>query len=195
MLKALWHGSRAEAAVYLVTAGTIIVTDLIVGVPVGMVAAFIYFVYEMSRLDVEAVHLAEVPHEDPEKAMARCPAVVVMRIEGPLFFASGFHLRNLVHRLNGYRCVIFDMADVPFLDVTGAEILEESIELLQQKGVDVLLARPSPSVHRKLQEPDAGGAPCAARLPGLRRPARRDAPRHELDGFRPTLQKLPSGRS
>jgi high affinity sulfate transporter 1 len=152
ILKALWHGSRAEAAVYLVTAGTIIVTDLIVGVPVGLVAAFIYFVSEMSRLDVEAVHLTEVPPDDPEReGMDRCPAAVVMRIEGPLFFASGYHLRNLVNQLNGYRCVIFDMADVPLLDITGAEILEESIEDLQRKGAAVLLARPSPAVHRKLK--------------------------------------------
>ena len=50
-------------------------------------------------------------------------------------------------RLSGYRCVIFDMAEVPLLDITGADILEESIELLQGKGVDVLLARPSPSVR------------------------------------------------
>lgn len=152
MLKTLWRGNRAEAAVYLVTAGTIIITDLIVGVPVGMVAAFIYFVYEMSRLNVEAVHLAEIPHDDPEKeGMAGCPAVVVMRIEGPLFFASGFHLRNLVVRLADYQCVIFDMADVPLLDVTGAEILEESIELLRRRGVTVLLARPPRSVQKRLK--------------------------------------------
>ncbi|HEX8199577.1 MAG TPA: SulP family inorganic anion transporter [Isosphaeraceae bacterium] len=151
MLKALWHGSRAEAAVYLVTAGTIIITDLIVGVPVGMVAAFIYFVYEMSRLDVEAVHLAETPQADPGDGVGRCPAVVVLRIDGPLFFASGFHLRNLVLRLGGYRCVILDMAGVPFLDITGAEILEESIELLRRRGVEVLLARPPLSVQRKLK--------------------------------------------
>jgi MFS superfamily sulfate permease-like transporter len=126
-------------------------TDLIVGVPVGMVAAFLYFVREMSRLNVELVSLPEPPADGSERAEAGCPAVAVMRVEGPLFFASGFHLRHMVTRLNGHRCVILDLGAVPFLDVTGAEILEESVEDLHRRGVAVVLALPTPPVQRRLE--------------------------------------------
>ncbi len=155
VLKTLWRGSRAEAAVYVVTAGTIVFTDLIVGVPVGLVAAFTYFVYEMSRLNLECVSL-----EEPNAALALlgeqqggsgCPAVSIMRVEGPLFFASSFHLRNLVDRLGRCKSVIFDMHGVPFLDITGAESLEESIERLKALRIEPLLVGLMPGVKRRIQ--------------------------------------------
>jgi MFS superfamily sulfate permease-like transporter len=59
LLRILWRSSRAEAVVFLTTAGAIIVTDLIVGVPVGLAAAFVYVVIEMSKLDVRPVPLVE----------------------------------------------------------------------------------------------------------------------------------------
>ena len=76
---------------------------------------------------------------------------MVMEVEGPLFFASSFHLRQVLNRLEGYRCVVLDMAGMPFLDVTGTEILEEGILLLKRKGSDVLLARPTDSVRERLR--------------------------------------------
>ena len=81
----------------------------------------------------------------------RCQLVMVMEVEGPLFFASGFHLRQVLNRLEGYRCVVLDMAGMPFLDVTGTEVLEEGILLLKRKGSDVVLARPTDSVRERLR--------------------------------------------
>lgn len=148
-LRALWHGSRVEAAVYLATAGAVVATDLMVGVAVGLAAAFAYFAYEMSRLTVEPVLLGEGP--DGTGVAAACPAVTVVRVDGPLFFASADHLRNLTDGLGGSRCVVFDLAGVPFLDVTGAETLEETVERLNRVGVAVVLARPTPPVRDRLR--------------------------------------------
>jgi high affinity sulfate transporter 1 len=147
-LKALWHGSRVEAAVYLVTAGAVVATDLMVGVAVGLAAAFVYFAYEMSRLSVEPVPLAEGANGN---GAAACPAVTVLRVDGPLFFASADHLRIIIDGLGESRCVVFDIAGVPFLDVTGAETLEEAIEQLGRGGVAVVLARPTPAVRDRLR--------------------------------------------
>ena len=177
MLRTLWRGSRAEAVVFLTTAGTILVTDLIVGVPVGMIAAFLYVVYEMSRLNVRPIPLADGGSDDQDGEAGRCPAVLLIRVEGPLFFASGFHLRNAMNRLDGHRCLVLDLDQVPFLDMTGAEILEEAVGLLRRRGAEVLLARPSDPVAKRLRDLDRERVPRPARLPGLRRPAGRDAPR------------------
>ena len=43
------------------------------------------------------------------------------------------------------------MAGMPFLDVTGTEVLEEGVLLLKRKGTDVLLARPTGSVRERLR--------------------------------------------
>jgi SulP family sulfate permease len=166
LLRILWRSSRAEAVVFLTTAGAIIVTDLIVGVPVGLAAAFVYVVIEMSKLDVRPVPLVE-PESGAGGDGTGCHAVQVMRIDGPLFFASGFHLRSIVNRLNGVRCVVFDMSQVSFLDVTGAEILEEAAEALQRRRVRVLLVHPSESVSRRLRNLSSDGLPTLRTCPVL----------------------------
>ena len=66
MLRAFWRSSRAEAMVFVATAGTILLTDLIVGVPVGMIAAFLYVVYEMSHLNVRLVPLTRGSRARPK---------------------------------------------------------------------------------------------------------------------------------
>jgi SulP family sulfate permease len=151
MLRALWRGSRAEAAVFLTTAGTILMTDLIVGVPAGMIAAFLYVVYQMSQLNVRSVPLSEVTQGDPDDDAGHCPAVRLIRVEGPLFFASGFHLRHAMNRVNGHRCLVIDLDQVPFLDLTGAEMLDEAVKLLRRRGAEVLLAQPSDPVAARLR--------------------------------------------
>lgn len=155
VLSKLWRGSRAEAIVFVVTAGAIVVTDLIDGVQVGMLATVFYFVYEMSSLSVRPIALSHEPGQGLGDEAGgngeRCQLVMVMEVEGPLFFASSYHLRQILNRLDGYRCVVLDMAGMPFLDVTGAEVLEEGILLLKKKGSDVLLARPTDSVRERLR--------------------------------------------
>lgn len=152
MLRAFWRSSRAEAMVFVATAGTILLTDLIVGVPVGMIAAFLYVVYEMSHLNVRLVPLTAAAEHAQNGDAGYCPAVRLFRVEGPLFFASGFHLRNAISPLNGHRCLVLDLVQVPFLDVTGVEILEEAVELLRRRGTEVLLAQPVDSVAKRLRE-------------------------------------------
>ena len=61
VLRKLWRGSRAEAIVFVITAGAIVVTDLIDGVQVGMLATVFYFVYEMSSLSVRPTPLSHEP--------------------------------------------------------------------------------------------------------------------------------------
>ena len=91
----------------------IVVTDLIDGVQVGMLATVFYFVYEMSSLSVRPIALSDAPGQGLGDEVGgngeRCQLVMVLEVEGPLFFASGFHLRNALNRLNGDRCVVLDL--------------------------------------------------------------------------------------
>jgi high affinity sulfate transporter 1 len=150
LLRVLWRGNRAEAAVFLVTTGTILLTDLIVGVPVGMVAAFLYVVYEMSSLRIEPIELPG-PHAHGGINGDGTSPIRLVEVEGPLFFASAFHLRSVVQRIGREtRVVIFDLERVPFLDATGAELLEEAIDLLARRQVAVVLTHPTPAVRQRL---------------------------------------------
>jgi len=150
LLRSLWHSNRAEAGVFLVTAGAIVTTDLIVGVPVGMIAALLYIVHETSRLGLRSLPLPVSTEGAAPEVADNCPAVRILRVEGPLFFASGFHLRSLLTRVQGFRCFVLDLEGVPFLDMTGAEVFEDTLEALERQGVKVVLANPSESVFQRL---------------------------------------------
>jgi anti-anti-sigma regulatory factor len=96
--------------------------------------------------------------------------VRLIRVEGPLFFASGYHLRNAISRVNDHRCSILDLDQVPFLDMTGVEILEEAVGLFRRRGCEVVLAQPSDPVAQRLRD-----------LDGQQFPSLRDCPvYHEL---------------
>jgi MFS superfamily sulfate permease-like transporter len=159
MLRTLWRSSRPEAAVFLTTAGAILVTDLIVGVPVGMIAAFLYVIHEMSRLSVRRIPLVEQDRTGRDVDSGHCQAVRLIRVEGPLFFASGFHLRNAMNGVNPHRCSVLDLDQVPFLDMTGVEILDEAVGLLRRRGAEVLLARPPEPVAKRLRDLERGQFP------------------------------------
>lgn len=150
LLAALWRRSRPEAIVFVVTAGAILMTDLIDGVQIGLLATVLYFVYEMSKMNLRTIPVAE-PADSGAAAGAACPHTLVLDVEGPLFFASGFHLRNVINRLAGYRCVILDLRAVPYLDVTGAEILNDEAARFHRRGIELVLARPSPLVRERIQ--------------------------------------------
>jgi SulP family sulfate permease len=146
ILQRLWRGSRPEAIVFVVTAVAIIVTDLIDGVQIGLLATVLYFVYEMSKVNLRVMPV----NAEGNGGAEACPSVAVLHVEGPLFFGSGFHLRSAFRRLGRERVLIVDFDGTGFLDATGAEILAEGIEMAESRGINVLLARLSGSLRTRL---------------------------------------------
>lgn len=147
LLRVLIRSSRPEALVYLATVLGILATDLIDGVQIGMVATVLYFVSQMSRLNLRPLTLGNGGGADA----ANAPGVLVLDVEGPLFFASGFHLRNLRGWLQDQKAVVLDLRLVPFLDITGAEILNEQAEMLRKRGIELILARPNADLRQRLE--------------------------------------------
>lgn len=146
LLRVLIRSSRPEALVYLATVLGILATDLIDGVQIGMVATVLYFVSRMSRLG-----LRPQPVGNGEGADVKAKGVLVLDVEGPLFFASGFHLRNLRGWLQDQKVVVLDLRHVPFLDITGAEVLDEQAEALQKHGIQMILTSPNADLRQRLE--------------------------------------------
>jgi high affinity sulfate transporter 1 len=146
IFRRLWRGSRPEAVVFVVTAAAIVATDLIDGVQIGLLATVLYFVYEMSKVNLRVKPI----NAEADGPAAGCPSVAVLHVEGPLFFGSGFHLRSAFRTVGKERVLIVDFEGTGFLDATGAEILAQGIELAESRGVKVLLARLSGSLRARL---------------------------------------------
>ncbi|MBM7063378.1 sodium-independent anion transporter [Pseudomonas sp. UL073] len=77
--------------------------------------------------------------------------VLVYSIDGPLFFgAAETFERVLAHIHTDPRALVIRLRRVPFMDITGLQILEEVIQQLQRRQIRVVLCEANARVLSKL---------------------------------------------
>jgi SulP family sulfate permease len=86
---------------------------------------------------------------DDQPGLVTDPAVLVLRIDGPLFFADADHFRSRVHEL-AFRDdppsgVVVDAESVFLTDTDGADILVQVAGELRARGITLALARVHPA--------------------------------------------------
>ena len=90
-------------------------------------------------------------HPDDE----RFPGVVVLRLDGGLFFATSDALedriRDVALSTEGVAAVVLDCEGIDFIDSQGAAKLSEIVELAEHAGIDLRLARVKPEVSEVLR--------------------------------------------
>jgi SulP family sulfate permease len=90
-------------------------------------------------------------HPDDE----RFPGVVVLRLDGGLFFATSDALedriRDVTLSTEGVTAVVLDCEGIDFIDSQGAAKLSELVELGEHAGIDLRLARVKPEVSEVLR--------------------------------------------
>jgi SulP family sulfate permease len=89
---------------------------------------------------------SRLPHD------VRLPAdVMIYSIEGPFFFGAVESWERTLKRTHtDPRCIVIHLANVPFMDITGIQALEEATENLERRGVRVLLCEARSNVLAKL---------------------------------------------
>ena len=120
------------AIVVLVTVATV-AFNLVAGVLAGVIATVVVFIGKSSQSVVHAVHYGDKRHSlklrSPEKTAylrEHGRRIVVVELEGTLFFGTADHLALMVEQLApGADFIVFDFRRVTELDATGAHILEQ----------------------------------------------------------------------
>jgi sulfate permease, SulP family len=85
------------------------------------------------------------------EAMGANPDVVVYRITGALFFGATASIGSVLDRIqDSHRALIVDFAEVPFLDATGANMIEGLALKAHARGVELWLTGASREVRRML---------------------------------------------
>jgi sulfate permease, SulP family len=154
---------KADVVVLLLTFFLTVFVDLVVAVNVGVIVAALLFM----RRSADAVHVDLQTGEEIAAAAGSLPAadanatgaprsldrgVVIYSIEGPLFFGAAEKLeRTLAHIQRPATTLILRMGNVPFMDATGIDAVEEIIQDFKRHGATVLLVELRPNVRYKLQ--------------------------------------------
>jgi sulfate permease, SulP family len=162
IIHALWHiivarklkqvrlESRVEFLLGVLTFFGVLLTDVLEGMMMGLLASLVWFIYRSTRPHLSS--LGRVPgrtdifsdiSRHPENLAV--PGMLILRLNGPLFYANAQSTRERMKALleetdPSPRAVLFDAAAQDELDVTSADILKKLFAELQQQGIDIYLA-------------------------------------------------------
>ncbi|WP_104491392.1 SulP family inorganic anion transporter [Paracoccus denitrificans] len=149
----LLRSGWGEAAVLLVTFGLTIFRDLTEAIVTGLALGSVLFIQRMSQaVGVEALvgtDMADSAQPRPDQPQPR--DVVVYRISGALFFGATASIGSVLDRIqDGFRVLVVDFSAVPFLDSTGANMIEGLAHKAQRRGIALWATGTSRDIRRVL---------------------------------------------
>lgn len=165
-----WHMIEKPAIAILVRSGwgestvlgvTFILTifrDLTEAIVVGFALGSVLFIYRMSHTTGVAADNAFVGRDEADSDLprgayheseAQNPDVVIYRITGVLFFGATASIGSVLDRIQDtHKALIVDFSSVPFLDSTGANMIEGLACKAQKRGVALWLTGASEEIQR-----------------------------------------------
>jgi sulfate permease, SulP family len=149
-----WRGAYRlnaglDLAVVVVVAVLSIAINIVLAVFIGVAIAVLLFVFRMSRSIVRRKYRCATIHSRtsrpaPDRAFLERSgdAILVMELEGALFFGTGEKMLNEVETALQLEtsCVILDLRRLTEVDSTGAKVLLELKANLALRKIELLLA-------------------------------------------------------
>ncbi len=126
----LWSTARIEAWIFLVTAGGILFADFVIGVLVGVVAALVHFAF-VQRSALTARHERAKPQGT---ASAHGTRIHLVRLEGPIFFATQGKVEEEIGMPDEPVRVLVDLGATTTIDTSGANALSRRLKLVADTG-------------------------------------------------------------
>ncbi|RMF09577.1 MAG: SulP family inorganic anion transporter, partial [Alphaproteobacteria bacterium] len=147
-----------EATVLATTFFLTIFRDLTEAIVVGFAIGSVLFIHRMSKTTAIATHTPFVGRDEADSArprgrydedVAANPEVVVYRITGALFFGATASIGSVLDRIqDSHKALIVDFSAVPFLDSTGANMIESLAHKAHKRGVALWLTGASRDIKR-----------------------------------------------
>ena len=138
--------------------GTLIF-GVLAGVVIGIGLSLLWLISVATRPNIPELgnevgtqvfrELDEHPDDEP------VPGIVAVRMDGGLFFATSDaledRLRHLIHTTPGLTGIVLDCGGINFVDSQGVAKMGDVIDLAQESGITLRLARLKPSVRSTLR--------------------------------------------
>lgn len=129
---------RSDVAVLVTCFSLTVAFDMVVGVTVGVFLAVFLFMNRMTKVSYGRICKEGEFHPASKKLPH---SVVLYEIVGPLFFGAAEKATNGLEAIaDDVKVVVFDLEDVPVMDVTGLVAFETAVERLTQHNRSVIIA-------------------------------------------------------
>lgn len=141
----LWRVSRFEFAIAILALLGVLLLGILKGVLVAVIVSLVFLLANAARPHV--AFLGRIPgtrrfsdlerHPDNEIV----PHVLIFRVEASLLYFNVAHVRDRVRRelqrTYDLKLVVCDLSNSPYIDVAGADMLEELRQDLKSRGVQL----------------------------------------------------------
>ena len=152
-LRRYYAVSRADFVFFVAAMAGILVFGIIAGILIGVVLSLLLLIARSSQTSVRPLGRetgSGVYHAlDDREGLETAPGVLVLRIDGPLFFADADRFRSGVRDLVREHMptrVVIDAESVHLTDTDGADILIQIAGELRDRGSELVLARVHPEI-------------------------------------------------
>jgi SulP family sulfate permease len=149
-VRAVIRATRSDAAVFTLTAVATIGFDLIVAIEVGIAAAAVLALRQVSLAAVATPTFVPNEIDDDTERELLSEQIIAYRLDGALFFGAAQRFLTELTNVTDAKVVIFRMPDLQVLDATGAQALGEIVSELEGRHITVLIKGPRPDHHRVL---------------------------------------------
>jgi SulP family sulfate permease len=156
----LLRSGRGEAIVLAATFFLTIFRDLTEAIIIGFALGSVLFIHKMSQATAVTRSIPLVGRDEADTATPRAPydeqaaadrEVAIYRITGALFFGAAAAIGSVFDRINdSHRALIVDFSAVPFLDSTGATMIEALAHKADRQGVTLWLTGADRAMRRVL---------------------------------------------
>jgi len=156
----LLRSGRGETLVLAATFFLTIFRDLTEAIIVGVALGSLLFIQRMSRMTAIYRDIPLVGRDEADMARSRDardetvtadPDIVVYRITGALFFGATASIGSVLDRIDDHhKALIVDFSAVPFLDSTGAHMIEGLARKARSRKVELWLTGTSRPMRREL---------------------------------------------
>ena len=154
----LLRSGWGEATVLGTTFFLTIFRDLTEAIVVGFALGSVLFIQRMSRATAVATQTPFVARDEADTARPRDtydedaaanPDIVIYRITGALFFGATASIGSVLDRIqDDHKALIVDFSAVPFLDSTGANMIEGLARKAHKRDVALWLTGASRDIRR-----------------------------------------------
>jgi SulP family sulfate permease len=154
-LRRLYRVTRVDFWIAVAAIVGVLSAGVLAGVVVGMLLSVGWLIYVATRPPMPLLGREPGTHVfrdlDENPGDETFPGIVVLRLDGGLFFATSQALEDRVRALaedgsRPPRAVVLDFEGVNFIDSQGAEQLQAILELVEAGGGTLRLARVKPGV-------------------------------------------------
>jgi len=160
-MKRIYRLNRTEFWVGIIALLGVLTFGTLQGVIIGLLLSLLVLIARSSKPDIPVLGRSagtEIFHrlnENPDSETY--PGLVIIRFDGPLFFATANALRDKVREVTTdvtppVKMVLIDMEGVNYIDLEGSDMLNEITKDMREVGVEIHLARVKHDVMELLEK-------------------------------------------